>query len=763
METFSKMKIKLIWSLFVFILLTMNITKVIYITDSTRFNMALSDVMIIFAVIVVGVEAIRQKSLKVIYGLPIWLALIGWLVFVGYMGVRSEIIIDGGLIGIVEELIKTGLCILYFIVGYHTLKILKLSTFKIVWSIAAVIFVFGGLMIYVLALRGIYAWSDIPNYLMVFMGTDTDPNHAASFLTLSFYAFGIFAMTSTNKTTHVWFLIILLLSIFGVILTGSRGGLVGFALGLGILILYYLKKNWQLAISLLCLFVIMGLIFTQVDLSYFDGQFTQRILSKLIGFESGLDVRLSLGYSALLMGNDYPLTGVGRGNFIYNSAPYFERIEMKYHDDIPHNTYLGLYAEVGVVGFVLYFMPLWLIIVAFIKRFKEDKNFIFEQGETLPWLIAGGVALALQAFVLNVENRRFLWYLAGILVFMFQTKCLSLNPVQSHVKLIWRKIVIFMIVALAAVFLVVAYDAHIPVSTTVITGEKLDDFVFNIPLKALKLGTKSEIGIFLSVPNNAELTDRISLIVMEVDRGGKEKMLAKHTYPSVNGKVFIPFTPSKEAKDVWLILKSLDSSLELYYFEPVALLSNEKVYEMNKWYFLQPSVIREALVSYKMLPLENYLPKTALECANGSRFSTFLEVLGTDYTFENSLDDTGKLLEQTLITVRYKVLEHISEDFAFLLLGYPYDLANMNVSTLIYAYEVYPLKTPVLSSKWIVGETYDVTYVIPRQEEIYRLKAGVAVLRNEILEHLYANEDTSTEETYLDLGWLDLDSVKIDK
>lgn len=753
-SSIKKIKQSLIWIIFATILITMNITKVVHITKNLRFNMALSDLIILIAALGVVIAAVREKNHKIIYGLPYWLGLVVWIIFVGFLGIRSESIIDGGWLGVLEELFKTGLCIFYFIVGQHTLKVIKISSYKSLWSLATVIFVFGGLVIYILGIKGIYLWSEDTKYLSMFMGTDTDPNHAATFLTLSFFAMGLFALTAKTRMNRFWFLGVLSLSIFGVIFTGSRGGLIGLVMGLMVLFLYYLKQNWRLAISLLCVFIVMGLIFIQVDTNYFEGQFTQRTLNKFLNFESGLDIRWSLGYSALQMGHDYPLTGVGRGNYILNSAPYFEEIGMSFFDDIPHNTYWGLYAEVGLVGVFLFFMPLWLLLVSVFHRFKENKQGLKAASEGLAWLFAGLVALAVQAFVLNVENRRFLWYLAGTLIFIFKSHENIFETEHGHLNIRWKKITFVTIIVTVLAYIGVGFDAHLPKQTTVVKGELLERFVYAIPMQVIELGLENVVGIELVVPNNSELTDRIRIKIVMSNAKGVTKTLVSNMYQSVNGKLFIPFVPSVDAHRVYVELISLDETLESYDFKPISVLSSEKVYEMDKWYFLQPPFISDVLAPLKRVSASDYFPETDLQKGFGQIFDAYFKIGEVSYELETVHNDAGEPVHRTLVSVAYEVIESVDENYTVLLLGYPLDLATQSVATQRNGYEDYVLSKPVETSTWVKGETYTLTYILPSQEGIYNFRMGMYIFKDEQWVYLYANERKPNRSAYVDLGWL---------
>lgn len=742
---------------FILVLLTLNITKVIHITEKLRFNMALSDSFVIFAMLIILYSAYKEKAFKFLKGLPIWLTLIAWIIFVGYLGIQSESINDGGWIGVIEELIKTGLCIVYFLIGYHTLKIISGSTFKKTWVTAAIIFVFGGFCIYLLGKTGIYFWSDDPKYLRLFMGTDTDPNHAATYLTITFFAMGLFSVVDKGRTNRIIYILTLSISIVGIIFTGSRGGLIGFVTGLMVLLVYFLMRNWKIAISLLCILMIMGLIFIQMDMSIFEGQFTQRSLNKVINFKSGLDERWSLSYTALQMGNDYPITGVGRGNYVLNSKPYFDDNAFIFRNDIPHNTYLGLYAEVGIIGVLLFFMPFSMTLFYFYRSYIGKRLTIYEDTDGLIWLIACICAVALQAFVLNMENRRFLWYISGILVYVFESRKHSFRSFHAKFQKDFKQITFVLVILTCIIYVLVSYNAYVIKQSFIVKDQDLSLFEFDLPIEAIAIDKENNLGLNILLTANQKKTERIEIQIVQIDKSNNVLILFSNKYEGVNGQILLPFIPSEEADKITVKIKSIDSELERFSIKQTCLISENKVYELDKWYFLQPEFITKGLIKNKQISIDKYLPSTDLTDGLGATFSHIFEIVDVKYNYFDKLESENRVMKQTHITVYYKIKELVDEDYTFVLSGYPFDLEYIDDNRISIGYEAYSVMDQPKTSSWKKGNSYAVTFIIPRQEGIFKLMTGIRVNKKENWEHLIVHEGTEMRNTYLNLGWINLE------
>ena len=76
-----------------------------------------------------------------------------------------------------------------------------------------------------------------------------------------------------------------------------------------------------------------------------------------------------------------PIIGVGLGNWKIHATeydkPFMKDYTVPYH---VHNDFLEIFAEIGIIGFILYYgIFLWIFILLFkkikTKNHKEDKNF----------------------------------------------------------------------------------------------------------------------------------------------------------------------------------------------------------------------------------------------------------------------------------------------------------------------------------------------------------------------------------------------------
>jgi O-Antigen ligase len=194
------------------------------------------------------------------------------------------------------------------------------------------------------------------------------------------------------------------------ILTGSRGGFLGFVIGLGVLT-FRLARRPLIVTSL----VVMGLI---AFVLVFPTNLGQRLLA------SGLDpavqsravtastqARSDLLQAGLRMIADYPVFGVGLGRFKEMSSVFYDVEKSR----IAHNTYLEIAAESGLPALAAFLLFLTLIFRSLIYStrlaLEQDRPHVYEWAMALQAGLAGYVV---SACFLSAQFEKFFW----LIVFM---------------------------------------------------------------------------------------------------------------------------------------------------------------------------------------------------------------------------------------------------------------------------------------------------------------------------------------------------------
>ncbi|MDW7660353.1 MAG: O-antigen ligase family protein [Bacillota bacterium] len=726
--------------------LTMNITKVVDVMEKAKFNIAFSDVLmpVMGIMLLIGLRKYTFKTVFKHY--PIYLALVLWIVGVGYLAMQNTGLVDAGWMGIFEELVKTLIVIAYFWVGYHTLKILSIKQWQWSWVLSALLFVFGGFVIYIYAKNGTFLLGEEGKYLSYYMGTDTDPNHAASFLTLTFFGMGALALINKSKYTKTLLYCTMAISLVGLFLTGSRGGMIGMAIGLAFLVFSMFFINWRVSTAIVLTVIILFSASIFIDATWFESVFAQRILNKIVNIEAGFDIRFNLGKVAWLMGVDHPIFGVGRGNYPLNALPYFEMLEAPFIDNIPHNTYFGLFAEVGIIGTLLFFTPLFAIFYATWKRFRIDPKWFMSHKALFIWILSGIFALGVQASVLNVENRRFLWYLAGVLIYFIETykgEDVLHESTQSKKWLGWINLVLMILVLMVSTYTF----KNAFVKAPRITMEA--STVLELPKVESEPGDELEFRYHLILPQNEAKTERLMVSIYEVGDEGNKVMLDNFRYIGASGPIIRTFTPKYSGSEFHVAFYVLDETLLKYYVTPKAFVIDEKLKPMDDWYYLQPPFTKDFTADWYWTQVSEHDVPTDLTQSVDTVFGERLKVIGVD----TDTSEEG----YPIVSLKIEVLKDFTEDFVFWAHGYPDNIHLMPENRLPSGLEGYGLIEPIITSEWKTGEVKTLSYKIPHDEGTFKLFCGFYINRDGEVERLLL-EDGKTHS--LELGFLNTDDYK---
>lgn len=166
-----------------------------------------------------------------------------------------------------------------------------------------------------------------------------------------------------KKTTHLlWVIPIFILLITTVFLTGERSATLLLLLSMSFLVFFigcFVKYMGRLMLPLF-LFTptVLGVLIIEVD---FIGRRTEELAKEMDNFFEG--VYGQLFYAATRMWREYGLfTGVGLKKFEEACIDLKNAGHVTYCSTHPHNIYLEIFAETGMVGGMLFFMlPLYVL------------------------------------------------------------------------------------------------------------------------------------------------------------------------------------------------------------------------------------------------------------------------------------------------------------------------------------------------------------------------------------------------------------------
>lgn len=240
-----------------------------------------------------------------------------------------------------------------------------------------------------------------------------------------------------KKIKRVLFLILMGLSFFTLLLTGSKSG---FLCILAAVFLFMLLA-WGRRVKVLAggiftlknivVFLLIGIFafflfyfVTQLDTKNKQVKELSTLKRLAISGKKGIFTSLitsrdHLWKSGLLMMRDYPLTGVGTGAYIIELANYAEKHEIKIKTpESAENYFIQAGAELGIIGLIFLIWIYWVIF----KRMKLEYSSV-KKGNRIDFLTIG-IICAVVAYFINIQAHTYIgsyeikytfWLLVGLL------------------------------------------------------------------------------------------------------------------------------------------------------------------------------------------------------------------------------------------------------------------------------------------------------------------------------------------------------------
>lgn len=208
----------------------------------------------------------------------------------------------------------------------------------------------------------------------------------------------------------------------GALLTYSRGGMGALAAIIGFMVLFRFVKVRTLAIVLACLLLIPIAVpnFTgrlvKLQNVTLEGILTNDPETGIMQADSSVRSRATEMISSWLMFADYPLIGVGPGNYAthYHDYAYDVGIEVKLANRQAHTLYGGIAAETGFLGIVSFFMIVFLSLRDLFRARQGWLKVNPTQAAIAGGLILGIIAYLVSGIFLHFAYIRYFWLIMGI-------------------------------------------------------------------------------------------------------------------------------------------------------------------------------------------------------------------------------------------------------------------------------------------------------------------------------------------------------------
>ncbi|MBA7495626.1 hypothetical protein ES702_06215 [subsurface metagenome] len=303
-------------------------------------------------------------------------------------------------------------------------------------------------------------------------------NWTSNYLALIFPLIFSYFLLEKNKNTKIFYYIILSIVYATLMICQSRGIWIsiGLTFVIGIFIIFkfklfeIFKKNQKLLISLCFIFLIITTIYsTDNPLNRSVITVPERAISTLDEKDPSINTRFLMWNTTLNMIKDKPIFGSGIGTFKINYLDYQAEFlndntgYIKYwtHAREPHNEYLQIWAELGIIGLGIFLSIIFIfckLTINYLKKESSDKKKIIVFGLFMG--ITSFLIHSLFSFPLHIPalSSAFFIILSLSIVYMKDFKFSIFKEKQNIKELKYSKLQI-LLSAIILVIIVMAIDS----------------------------------------------------------------------------------------------------------------------------------------------------------------------------------------------------------------------------------------------------------------------------------------------------------------
>jgi O-antigen ligase len=255
------------------------------------------------------------------------------------------------------------------------------------------------------------------------VGTFADANEYAAFCVPALLIAAAFASTASTPLRRMIFALSALVCALGIVLSGSRGGII--AIGAALVVWIIFGGRWRMRVLTAGVAVALILVgYVNIAASpATKARFATLTQGEQYGASAGTG-RADIWQVGLRAYRDHPTKGAGIGTYTEATPRYLARPGLVRRGDfftetpkVAHNMYLHILVEIGTVGLALF---LGIILTCLAAAARAARLFRRAGDVTLELisrtLLAGTVGLLVADFFISGQYQRVLWILLGLCV-----------------------------------------------------------------------------------------------------------------------------------------------------------------------------------------------------------------------------------------------------------------------------------------------------------------------------------------------------------
>lgn len=201
-----------------------------------------------------------------------------------------------------------------------------------------------------------------------------NPIFLGSYLILPMFLAAFFALQEETRAKKIVFWLITALFFAGVILSVTRGALVGLVAGITLGGIIYIIFNSKQEVRLYGSVVVVLGVLAMGSLYFFNNRLPENRLTRLFQLQGGSTQARFMQWKAAWKGfEERPVLGVGPENYYFISNKFYDPNMVKYDPswfDKPHNYILEVLATTGTLGFASYMAVVVLAMWALYRSYR---------------------------------------------------------------------------------------------------------------------------------------------------------------------------------------------------------------------------------------------------------------------------------------------------------------------------------------------------------------------------------------------------------
>jgi len=348
------------------------------------------------------------------------------------------------------------------------------------------------------------------------------------------------------------------------------------------------------------------------------------------------------------------------------------------------------------------------------------------------------IIVGVQAFILNVENQRVLWFLLGALLYLGLSTCDSNVTLVTPVTYVRSQKYVLKKVLLAILLIVLTFVSKNNLYVNLQQVSVSDAFVYTLPLRHLDSDQMFELNYQITVSQQGFNQHGVEMKLKEHLSSGEVILLDQALYTPINGNEKLTFKKTEKDSYVTLELKNINFHLNGFHVKPVSLKIGDQIVFLDRKQLLMRNTLLETPFSFMLMDREETV-EVSIHPLSGVKMDDYFTF---DFVSHEQFD--------TFDRIKYKLtaLKRLPYQTIFLCYGVPDDVSVLTRSEMPSGRRYFPSDTPSTFDAIYEHQVVYLSYDIPKDVQ-YQLMFRGHYVKDE--KGILLKEGL-TQKPYIELG-----------